>query len=166
SRARNGIAELAVRILRILFHHAGARQALLIAQLDAAEIEHAVLHRREHFLAPTRRVALVKRGNDAERQVQAGAGIADLCAGDHGRAVVESRGRSRSTGALRDVLVHLAILVGSRAESLDRSDDHARIELLDALPGEAHAVERTGGEILDQYVAMLHQRFDHLLSLR
>ena len=42
------------------------RQALLVAQLDAAEIEHAILHGGEHFLALACRVALVERGDDAE----------------------------------------------------------------------------------------------------
>jgi hypothetical protein len=67
---------------------------------------------------------------------------------------------------LRDVLVDLAILVRTGAEALDRCDDHARIELLDALPGEAHAVERAGREVLDQHVAMPDQRLEHRLALR
>ena len=47
------------------------------------------------------RVALVQRGDDAQRQVQAGAAVADLRAGDHRRAVVEAGGggrRRRRTG--------------------------------------------------------------------
>ena len=39
------------------------------------------------------------------------------------------------------------------------------LSLLDALPGEAHAVERAGREILDHHVAGLDQLFEHLLAL-
>src|SRR6185312_3896164 len=137
----------------------------LIAQLDAAEIEHAVLHRRQHALAATARVTLVERGDDAEREMKAGAAVADLRAGDERRAVVETGGGGSAAGALRHVLVDLAILVGTRAEALDRRDDHARIELLNALPGKPHAIEHAGREILHQHVAMLDQRLEHLLAL-
>ena len=94
-----------------------------------------------------------------------GAGIADLRAGDERRAVAEAGGRSRAAGALRDVLVDLAVFVGARAEALHRGDDHARIELVDVLPGQPHAVERAGREILDQHVAMLHQPIEDFLAL-
>ena len=114
-----------------------------------------VLHRRQHLLAAAGRVALIERGDDAERQVQPGAAVADLRAGDHRRAVVEAGRRGRAAGALRDVLVDLAVLVRAGAEALDRGDDHPRVELLDVLPGEAHAVERARREVLDQHVALL-----------
>ncbi len=97
--------------------------------------------------------------------MEAGAAVADLRAGDQRRAVVEAGRRGGAAGALRDVLVDLAVLVGAGAEALDRGDDHARVQLLDALPGEAHAVERAGREILDQHVAGLDQRLEHLLAL-
>src|SRR6185437_3988165 len=139
---RNVLAELAVFLERAGF------EPLLVAQLDAAEIEHAVLHRHIDLLAAAGTGALEQRGDDTERQMQAGAGVADLRAGDQRRTVAEARGRCRPAGALRDVLVHLAVLIGTGAEALDRGDDHARIELLDALPAETHAVEHAGGEIL------------------
>ena len=44
--------------------------------------------------------------------MQAGAAVADLRAGDERRSVAEAGGRSRAAGALRDVLVDLAVLVG------------------------------------------------------
>src|SRR6185312_6996245 len=142
--ARHGIAEHAVRVLRVLLHHVRAVEALLVTQLDAAEVQHAVLHRRRHLLALAGRVAVIERGDDAERQVQPRAGVADLRAGDERRAVVEAGRRRGAARALRDVLVDLAILVGPGTEALDRRDDHLRIELLDTLPGEAHPVERAG----------------------
>ena len=97
--------------------------------------------------------------------MQAGAAIADLRAGDERRAVAEAGGRGRAAGALRDVLIDLAVLVGTGAEALHRRDDHARVGLVDVLPGQAHAVERAGREILDQHVAMLDQALEDLLAL-
>ena len=71
-----------------------------------------------------------------------------------------------AAGALRDVLVDLAVFVRPGAETLDRRDDHARVELADALPGETHAVERARREILHQHVALLDQRFEDRLPFR
>ncbi len=82
------------------------------------------------------------------------------------RAVAEAGGRGRAAGALRDVLVDLAVLVGTGAEALDRGDDHARVGLVDVLPGQPHAVERAGREILHQHVAGLDQLVEHALALR
>src|SRR3974390_1018469 len=80
--ARHRRAKLAVRVLWILLHHTGAGEALLIAQLDATQVEHAVLHRGQPLLPTTRRGALIERGDDAEGEMQAGAAVTDLCAGD------------------------------------------------------------------------------------
>ena len=162
--ARHRLAELAVRVLRI-FLERPVLEALLVAQLDAAEIEHAVLHRRGHHLALVGPRPLVERGHDAEREMKPGAGIADLRAGHQRRTLAKSCRRGGAAGALRNVLVDLAVLIRTRAKALDRGDDHARIERMDALPVEAHAVEHAGAEILDQHVAMLDQRLQHLLAL-
>ena len=98
--------------------------------------------------------------------MQAGAAVADLRAGDERRAVAEAGGRGRAAGALRDVLINLAVFVRTGTEALDRRDDHARIELVDVLPGQPHAVERAGREILHQHVALLDQLVEHALALR
>src|SRR5262252_6894102 len=95
-----------------------AREALLISQLHAAEVEHPVLHGAQHALPASGAVALVERGHDAQRQMEAGAAVANLCARDERRAVVEAGGGGRATGALRDVLVDLAVLVRTWAEAL------------------------------------------------
>src|SRR5439155_12535250 len=121
------------------------RQALLIAQLDAREVEHAVLHGAEHALSASGADALVERADNAEREVQSGAAVTDLRAGDERRAVAEAGGGGSAAGALRDVLVDLAVFVGARAEALDRRHDHARVGLVDVFPGQPHAVERAGG---------------------
>ncbi len=97
--------------------------------------------------------------------MQAGAGIADLRAGDERRPVAEACRRRRAAGALRDVLVDLAVLVRARPKTFDRGDDHARIELVDVLPGEPHAVERARREILDQHVALLDQAIENGFAL-
>src|SRR6202165_5808184 len=96
--------------------------------------------------------------------MQTGAAVADLCAGHERRSLSQAGGGCRSAGALRDVLVHLAIFVRTGTESLDRGDDHPRVERLDVFPGKPHAIERAGREILDQHVAFLDQRFEHLLA--
>ena len=98
--------------------------------------------------------------------MQAGAAVADLRAGDQRQAVAETGGRRRAAGALRDVLVDLAVLVRTGTETLDRGHDHLRIDALDLLPGKSHAVEHAGAEILHQHVAALHQRGQDFLALR
>src|SRR5690348_17758428 len=40
------------------------------------------------------------------------------------------------------------------AEALHGGHDHAGVEFVDARPGEAHAVERAGAEILDEHVGL------------
>src|ERR671937_2954105 len=117
---RNAFAVLAVLGERAV------RQALLIAQFDAREVEHAVLHGAEHALAASGADALVERGDDAECEMHAGAAIADLCAGDERRARAEPSGGGGAACALRDVLIDLAIFGGTGAVAIDRGNDHAR----------------------------------------
>src|SRR5690606_28467077 len=140
------------------------REALLITQLDAAEVEHAVLHRAGDALAFTRARALEKCGDDAEREMQSRSAVADLRARHERQAIAEACRRGRAAGALRDVFVNLAILVRAGSETLDRGDDHARIELVNRLPGKAHPVEHTRAEVLDQHVARLDQPLEHFLA--
>ena len=141
------------------------REPLLVAQLDARKIEHAVLHGAQHLLAAAGAHALIERADDAPGEMQAGAGVADLRTGHQRRSLAEAGGRSGAARALRDVLVDLAVLVGAGAEALDRRDDHARVGLVDVLPGQPHAVERAGREILHQHVAMLDQPLEDFLAL-
>src|ERR1700675_3733907 len=121
-------------------------EALLIAQLDAGEVEDAVLHRGGDLPALAGGGAAMECGDDAERQMQAGAAVADLRAGDQRQSVAEAGGRRRAAGALGDVLIDLAVFVGSGTKALDRGHDHLRIDALDLLPGETHAVEYAGAE--------------------
>src|SRR6516164_7195299 len=80
--------------------------------------------------------------------MDAGAAVTDLRSGDERWAVIEAGGGGGAAGALRDVLVDLAVDVGTGSEALYRGDDHPRVQLLDALPGEAHAIERARREVL------------------
>jgi hypothetical protein len=50
-------------------HDAGASEPLLVAQLDAAQVQHAVLHCSEYLLSTTGAVALEERRDDSERQM-------------------------------------------------------------------------------------------------
>src|SRR5256885_13156166 len=47
-------------LFRSFLHDPGAGEPLLIAQLHAAEIQHAVLHRGEHSLSAARALALIE----------------------------------------------------------------------------------------------------------
>ncbi|MNS54088.1 hypothetical protein D3C72_868680 [compost metagenome] len=165
--ARHHVAEAAMRILRVLFQEAQAVQALLVAQLDPAQVEHSVLHRHGHLLALAGLVAADQRGEDADGQVHAGVGIAQRRGGHRRRAIPEAGGRGSATRALRHVLVDLQVfIVVAVAEALDRSHDHLRVQLVDALPRETHAVQRARAEVLDQHVRFADQLLQDLLAFR
>src|SRR5262249_33444148 len=147
-----------------VFRERSVLQPLLVAQFHAAEIEHAVLHGAEDALAPARAQALIQCRADTEREGQSGAGIADLRARHQRWAFADARGGRRTAGALRDVLIDLAVLIRTGTEAFHRGHDHARIELVHMLPGETHAVEGSRREIFHQHVAGLHQPLDDLLA--
>src|ERR1043166_5961497 len=163
--ARHRLAEGNAFAMLAVFGERPVLEALLVAQLDARKVEHAVLHGAEHLLAAAGAHALVERGDDAEREVQAGAGIADLRAGDERRSLAQAGGRGGAAGALRDVLINLAVLVRPGAEALDRGDDHARVGLVDVVPAEAHPAGGAGGKILHQHVAVFDQALEDFLAL-
>src|SRR5205814_9471876 len=104
--------------------------------------------RGEHLLSASRADALIQGGHDAQGEMQSGAAVADLRAGDERRAVVEAGGRSRAAGALRDVLIDLAVLVRARTETLDGCDAHARVQPLEPLAGAPHTTEPSRTEAL------------------
>ena len=162
---RDRIAKRRIGVLRVFVHGAGAFQALLVAQLHAAEVEHRVLHGGQHFLPASAAVALKQRGHNAQSQVQAGARVANLRAGYQGGAVVKAGGRGCTACALRHVFIDLAVFVFARAEALHGGHDHAGIEFLDALPGEAHAVQRARCKVFHQHVAGLDQPVQYFFAL-
>src|SRR5204863_8419298 len=124
--ARHRFAERNAFAVLAEFGERAVLQALLVAKLDAGKIEHAVLHRGEHTLAAPGADALVECRDDAEGEMQSRAGVADLRAGDKRRALAEAGGGRGTAGALRDVLIDLAVLVGPGAEALHRGHNHAR----------------------------------------
>src|SRR4029079_5373218 len=67
----NGLTVLAVLGKRAV------SESLLVAQLDAREVEHAVLHGGEHLLTAARTFALHQRAHNAEGEMQTSARIAD-----------------------------------------------------------------------------------------
>ena len=140
-------------------------EALLIAQLHAGKIKHTVLHGAEHLLTTAGAGSLEERRHNAKRQMQSGAGIADLGAGDERWPIPEAGGGGRAARALGNVLVHFAVLVRARTKAFHGCHDHARVELMNMLERQAHAVERAGREIFNEHVAFLHQMVEHLLAL-
>ena len=84
--ARDRVAELAVRILRILLERP-VRQPLLIAQLHAAQVQHRILHGDRHALPAAALLPVQQRGENAGHEVNAGARVANLGAGDERHAV-------------------------------------------------------------------------------
>ena len=84
--ARDRLAELAIRILRVFLQRT-VGEPLLIAELHAAEVEHRVLHRARDALAAAALLALDQGGQDAGDQVDAGPRIADLRAGHQRHAI-------------------------------------------------------------------------------
>src|SRR6266478_3547777 len=110
--ARHRVAELAVRVLRIFFEIADVFEPLLVAQLDAAKIEHGVLHRDGHLLALAGLRTVDQRSQDADREMHAGVAVAERRGADRWWAIPKSRRGCGAAGALRDVLVDLQIRIG------------------------------------------------------
>src|SRR6185295_20335846 len=81
ARARDCDAEAAVGILRIFLEWT-VGQPLLIAQLHAAKVQHAVLHGAGDALPATALFALKEGGEDPGDQMDAGSRVADLGARD------------------------------------------------------------------------------------
>ncbi len=65
-------------------------EALLVAQLDAAQIENAILHGAGDLLPLAGHGALEERRDDAKRQMKSRTAVADLGAGDEGHAVTKT----------------------------------------------------------------------------
>src|SRR3954454_3250869 len=159
--ARDEVEELLVRVLL----ERPVLEALLVAQLDAAEVEDAAAHRDLDALAAARVGPLVERGADRAEQVDRVARVADLRAGDDRRAVLEAGRAHRAAGRLGDVLVGLGVLERTRPEALQRRVDQPRVELVQVLPGEAEPVHDARAEVLDQDVGAVHELAEDLLAL-
>src|SRR4051795_6803376 len=161
ARARDEVLELLVRV----FVERPVLEALLVAQLHAAEVEDAAPHRDLDALAAPRVRALVERRADRAEQVDRVARVADLGAGDDRRGVLEAGRAHRAAGRLGDVLVGLRVLERAGAEALQRRVDQPRVELVQVLPREAEAVHHARAEVLDQDVGAVDQLAEDLLAL-
>ncbi len=162
---RHDIAELAVRILRILFEVADTVQTLLVAQLHAAQVDDRILHRDSDLLATARLTTADDGRQNTDREVHAGVAVAQRCGRHRGGAVPETRRRRCAACALRHVLVHLqVVVVVTVREALHRGHDQLRVEFIQTFPREAHAVEGARAEVLYQHVRFTHQLFEHFLA--
>ena len=83
---RHRVAEISVGILRI-FLERSVLESLLIAKLDATQIQHRILHRDGDALAASRLLALQQRRENARNDMDARARVANLRAGDERHAV-------------------------------------------------------------------------------
>ena len=140
--------------------------ALMLAQRDADEVEHGVLHGHLDVLASAGGVALVDGGQDGDGHVHAGAAVADRRPVVGRRAVRKPRHAHGAAHGLRDGLEALEVGVGAvGAEALDGGIDQPRIDFLQLLPAKPHPVERARSEILDQHVGAGDQFAEQLLAL-
>src|SRR5689334_20006334 len=97
--------------------------------------------------------------------MDSGTGVADLCSGGHGRAVLETGGCHRAAHRLRDDLVGLEVEILARTESLDGGIDQPRVDLTQPLPWETEPIDDAGTEVLDKDVDARHQSGEDALAL-
>ena len=131
---------------------------------DATEVDHRLLHRDFDALAATGGLALQQRGQDADRHVQPGAGVAD------GRAGLEGRRRARrwcqgAADRLGDHVEGQEVAVRTVwRETLDLGVDDARIDALDLVVAEAEALDDARPVVLDEDVGVLDQLAQQLAA--
>src|SRR5215472_8062033 len=157
ARPRHRSAEFAVGILRIFLEDTGTGEPLLVPKLHTTQVQHGILHCDGHALSLAAFFAMKQGGKDSSYEMNASSGIADLGARNNRETIDLTGSRGRSARALSDILIDLAILKRARPESLDRSVDHARIDLLNLFPGKAHAIDRAGSVVFDHDVAPLDE---------
>ena len=121
--------------------------------------------RRIYALAAPRALALVQSGEDTDRAVQAGAGVADVDAGRQ-RAAVGIAGHGRTAaGGLGDVVEGQQVGVGTLGvEALDLGIDDARVDAAHLVVGEAQALDHPGAEVLDEHVGLGDEVAQDLLA--
>src|SRR5712692_3599841 len=165
SAAGDRIGELPVRILRVFLQIANMVQAFLVPQLDAAQIQHRILHGHSHFLAFAGLPTADQCGQDADREMHAGVAVAERRSADRRRTVPKTGRRGGAARALRHVFINLEVRIGRAfAEALDRPEDDPRVEFLNVLPGEPHPVHRARREVLDQHVGLADQLLQDRLA--
>src|SRR5215472_6141095 len=122
---------------------------------NAAVIDHAVLHRTADQLALAGELALIERTKDADRSVEASAGVADRRTRLDRAAVGLASDRHCTPGRLRDHVKGEVILIGAiLAEALDRDIDDPGVDLADDVVAKAEPLDDAGGEILGKHVGL------------
>ena len=110
-------------------------------------------------------VALLESGEDADRHMHAGAGIADRRHNKCRRVVREAGDTHRTPHRLGDRLVALEVAIGAvSAKALDRGVDQPRVDLREDLPTEPQPVEGAGPEIFEQHVRLGDDLLEQLLA--
>src|SRR5204862_2168417 len=120
-------------------------------EADAAVVDDRLLHRDLDALTPAGGVALVERGGNPERQMDAGPGVAGVRAGLDRRPALLAGDRERAAGRLGDHVEAEELAVRAvLGEPFDLGVDDARIERADFLVAEAEPLDGTGREVLDE----------------
>src|SRR6516165_2883662 len=125
---------------------------------NATVIYHAVLHRTADQLALAGELALIKRTKDADRSMEASAGVADRRTRLDRTAVGLASDRHRTPRRLRNHVKGEVILIGAVvAEALDRDIDDARVDFADDVIAKAEPFDDAGGEILGKDIGLFDQ---------
>ena len=159
-RARHGASQLVARTRRWV------PEALVVAQRNADQIDHRVLHRHLHMLAFARGVPLLQRGQNTDRHVHPGAGVADRGKIERRRAVGGAGNAHRAAHGLGNRLEAFEIAVRPvGAEALDGGIDQPRVQFRQNIVPEAQTIQRTGSEILQQHVGPGNNLLEKFLAL-
>ena len=141
----------------------------LVAQLDAAQVQHGVLHGLVHVAALAGALALQQRRQHADGQVHAGVGVAQGSGGlsGHVEGALVPAGRGGGTaGRLGHGLEGLHMReTALLAEALQRRHDAARVDGVHLFPTEAQLLHITRADVLDEQVGLLQQLRKHFLAL-
>src|SRR5207237_1431759 len=121
---------------------------------DAAVIDDAFLHRQLDALALAGQLALVERGENPDRAVQSGAGVADRWARLERAAVGLAGYRYRAAGCLGDHVEGEKILVRTiLAKAFDLRIDDPRVDLAHHIVAEAEPLDDSRREIFGEDIS-------------
>ena len=138
----------------------------MVAQADADDVDDRILHRHLDMLAAPGLMALLDRGEDADRHLHAGAAVADRRKHEGRRVFRKAGDAHRPAHRLRDRLVALEPAIRAiAAEALDRRVDEARVEVAQHVPAQPEPVHRARPEIFQQHIGLLDDLLEQPLPL-
>ena len=139
---------------------------VVLAHLDAAEIDDGVLHRDLQDLSLAGAFSLPQGGHDAEGRVDSRACVADRRAGlGRGTARLACERHGAADG-LRDHIEALVVLVGAiGAEPLDSREDNPRVDAAQRVIAEAKPFQRSRRHILRDDVTLPDHFQEHAFAL-